>query len=80
MQHLFHSITHPVVCAICAEEMAQGLADAASLQDYSRLDVGFTDRGLQVWCRRHQANVVHLDFEGRTPEADFRRLEKKPGR
>ncbi|MEQ8602508.1 MAG: hypothetical protein RIB45_04255 [Marivibrio sp.] len=80
MQHLFHSITHPVVCATCAEETAQGLADAASLQNYSRLDVGFTDRGLQVWRRRHQANLVHIDFEGRAPDADFRRLEKKPGR
>ena len=30
---------------------------------YSRYDVGFTMAGLQVWCRRHEINIVHIDFE-----------------
>jgi hypothetical protein len=50
------------------------------LQDYTKLDVGFTNTGIQVWCRRHDANVVHVDFEGRELRADFRCLEPKvPG-
>lgn len=49
-------------CTLCHEDKPRGV----SPQEYSRLDVGFTDRGLQVWCRRHQVNIVHLDFEGKT--------------
>ena len=30
------------------------------------IDVGFTPVGIQVWCNRHQCNVVHIDFEGRS--------------
>ena len=75
MEHLLHSIREPLVCAQCYDDVAQGYTDAASLQDYARLDVGFTDKGLQVWCRRHDLNVVHIDFDGLMPEADFRCLE-----
>ena len=35
-----------------------------SLQDYAAMDIGFTDFGVQVWCRRHKANIVHIDFQG----------------
>jgi hypothetical protein len=38
---------------------------------------GFTERGLQVWCQRHERNVVHIDFGGHRPEADFRCLEPR---
>ncbi len=34
-----------------------------SAQEYSRLDVGLTATGLQVWCRRCDLEVAHL-----TPE------------
>lgn len=78
MQHLFNNIREPVVCAKCLDEMTRGFTDSKSLQDYARLDVGFTEQGLQVWCRRHDLNVVHIDFDGMMPEADFRCLEKKP--
>ena len=54
---------------------ATSQTDAGSMRHYSALDVGFTDRGLQVWCRRHQLNVVHVDFAGQALEADFRCLE-----
>jgi hypothetical protein len=77
MKHLLHSITDPVVCAKCADEYTSGATDAASLRDYSRVDVGFTDQGIQVWCRRHDLNVVHVDFEDARPNADFRCLERK---
>ena len=76
LAHLAHAITHPLVCARCAEEVANGQTDAGSMRHYSALDVGFTDRGLQVWCRRHQLNVVHVDFAGQALEADFRCLER----
>lgn len=68
------SITQYVVCAKCADELAT-LSLPQSLQDYAAMDVGFTDYGLQVWCRRHKANIVHIDFQGAQLPADFRRLE-----
>ena len=52
-------------------------AGSRSLQEYSMLDGGVTDIGLQVWCRRHDVNVVHIDFDGNRLEADFRCLEPK---
>lgn len=72
-------IAEPVVCARCADEVADGRTGAVSLQAYAALDVGFTARGFQVWCRRHDVNVLHIDFGGRRPRVDFRCLEPKPG-
>ena len=63
-----------VVCSKCADELA-ALSPPQSLQDYAAIDVGFTDYGIQVWCRRHKANIVHIDFQGAKMPADFRRLE-----
>ena len=55
------SITQYVVCSKCADELAT-LSPPQSLQDYAAMDIGFTDYGIQVWCRRHKANILHLDF------------------
>ena len=77
LDYLFNQIKEPIVCVKCSDELAQGLTDAKSIQDYSRIDVGFTDRGLQIWCQRHQLNICHINFEGKMLEADFRCLEKK---
>ena len=30
----------------------------------SALDVGWTKEGVQVWCRRCDINVMHMDFQG----------------
>ena len=69
------SIDSYVACTKCAKELAD-IEPKISLQDYAAIDVGFTNWGLQVWCRRHQVNIVHLDFGGQQLPADFRRLEK----
>ncbi|HSG88340.1 MAG TPA: hypothetical protein VLA56_03955 [Pseudomonadales bacterium] len=74
-----YGITQPVVCVKCEAEVAAGRAGAMSLREYTALDVGFTARGFQVWCRRHDQNVVHIDFDGSRPQADFRCFEPKPG-
>lgn len=28
------------------------------------LEVGYTKIGFQVWCRRHNCNILHMDLEG----------------
>jgi hypothetical protein len=35
------------------------------------VEAGFTDRGLQIRCRTHDANMMHVDFEGVTHPADL---------
>ena len=77
LEYLLYKINKPVVCAKCSEEFVGGLTDAKSLQEYTKLDVGFTDRGFQIWCRRHELNVCHFNFDSFKPEADFRCLQKK---
>ena len=74
---LQNRITQHVVCAKCEAEYLGGSTDSRSLQDYAKLDIGFTNIGIQVWCRRHNTNVVHVDFEGQKLKADFRCLEPR---
>ena len=77
LKHLLYQIQKPIVCVKCSDEFESGLSDDASLQNYSRLDVGYTKRGLQIFCRRHELNVCHFDFNNQKIQADFRCLEKK---
>jgi len=44
----------------------------------SDIEAGFTPLGIQVWCRRHDANMVHVDFEGMTHPANTTRKRPKP--
>ncbi len=54
-------------CGKCLNEMPQG----TSPRDWSRNEVGFTELGLQVWCMRHECNVVHIDFDGQKHRANM---------
>ena len=75
LEVLQNGIEQNIICSKCETEFLLGSTDSRSLQDYSRLDIGFTSIGVQVWCRRHAANVVHIDFAGQKPTADFRCIE-----
>lgn len=37
------------------------------------IEVGMTSIGFQVWCRRHQCNIIHIDFEGKAHPANTNR-------
>ena len=75
LEVLQNGIEQNIICSKCETEFLLGSTDSRSLQDDSRLDIGFTSIGVQVWCRRHDANVVHIDFAGQKPTADFRCIE-----
>ena len=53
-------------CGLCLKEKASSV----SAKEYARLEVGWTKAGLQVWCVRHDVNVIHLDFEGQKHPAN----------
>lgn len=46
-------------CGMCIAELPSG----ESPQSYAQLEVGWTKLGLQVWCKRHDVNVMHVDFQ-----------------
>lgn len=53
-------------CALCA--------DNASGPMPSDIECGWTLLGFQVWCRRHDCNIIHVDFEGRKHPANLTRM------
>ena len=74
---LLKQIDQHIICANCEEEFQAGSTDISSLQNYTKLCIRFPDFGIQVWCRRHDANVVHVNFNGQKFKADFQCLETK---
>jgi hypothetical protein len=45
-------------CGRCAEERPDG----QSPQEFQRIEAGWTKKGLQIWCVRHNCNLIHLNF------------------
>jgi len=39
-----------------------------SASEWARLNAGFTAKGLEIWCNRHNISIIHLDFKGNKPE------------
>ena len=54
------SIAAHMHCGKCLDSLPNDM----SPRDYARLEVGWTVQGLQVWCKRHECNVMHISFEG----------------
>lgn len=50
-------------CRMCLDECPSDL----SPREYAQLEVGFTKPGVQIWCKRHEVNVMHMDFDGAGP-------------
>jgi hypothetical protein len=47
-------------CGSCLGKRPKG----TSPKDWSKVQVGFTVQGIQVWCNRCELNVCHIDFQG----------------
>ena len=47
-------------CKKCLDE----LPGDQSPHDYAAIEAGWTKIGLQLWCKRHDKNILHVDFEG----------------
>ncbi|MDP7445462.1 MAG: hypothetical protein QGF64_07340 [Candidatus Poseidoniia archaeon] len=47
-------------CKKCLDE----LPGDQSPRDYATIEAGWTKIGLQLWCKRHDKNILHVDFEG----------------
>ena len=64
-----HKIGQYFHCGLCLEE----LPGDQSPRDFASLEAGWTKLGLQVWCKRHDVNIVSIDFEGQTHPVDTSR-------
>ena len=59
-------------CGKCLKEYKEkGINEQMSPKEYSKTQTGFTKYGLQVWCNRHNCNIMHMDFEGFKHPADI---------
>ena len=61
-------------CRLCLAE----LPDNESPESYARYSIGYTEIGLQIWCTRHNCNIIHIDFAGQKFYANTtRKLEQE---
>lgn len=66
-------------CGLCVMEYKKLRSEGSpkvegvSPGDFQRLEIGSSPIGLQVWCRRHDVNVLHVDFEGQKMTANMTR-------
>ena len=56
-------------CALCLAEKPAN----QSPKEWARAQAGFTERGIQVWCNRHDVNILHMDFQGQKHPATTNR-------
>jgi len=68
-------IITPIHCPSCMSTRPAGV----TATQWALLDVGFTERGLQIWCRRHDVNVAHVDFEGHRHPVERVHLDRPRG-
>ena len=56
-------------CGLCLEERPPD----QSPREWASLEVSWTTLGLQVWCKRHECNVIHVDFQNQKHPANTAR-------
>ena len=64
-----NEITTFAHCANCMPMKPKHL----SPRDWVDIEAGFTDIGVQVWCKRCECNIMHIDFEGQRHPANTER-------
>ena len=57
-------------CAKCLEEIPGGV----SPEEFQNVQIGFTRLGIQIWCKRHDCNVAHIDFQGEKHPANLEKV------
>lgn len=51
-------------CAKCLDE----LPPKTSPSEWARIAVGWTKKGFQIWCVRHDINIMNYDLKGQKVE------------
>ena len=53
-------------CGLCLREWKKKYRGKISPKDFSKVQCGWTKQGLQIWCNRHNCNIIHISFDGIT--------------
>ena len=56
-------------CSLCLQEKPPGQSPV----EWARQQGAWTEVGLQIWCTRHDVNIMHVDFEGSRHSANSTR-------
>ena len=64
-------------CGLCLTEWKSGEAGETSPREYARQQGAWTKLGFQLWCNRHDANILHVDFNGQEMRANTLREEEE---
>lgn len=59
-------------CKQCLVEIPDGV----SPQEWSSQDVGWTEYGIQVWCNRHNTNIIGVDFNKIAEQINSKKKEE----
>jgi hypothetical protein len=68
-------ITAYLRCSQCDDDIFRRSSSTIvpSPREYGRMECGFTRDGFQVWCLRHDINIIHIDFDGEDVTVDITR-------
>jgi hypothetical protein len=52
-------------CRYCCDEVGylNSIDDHINIKHYAQVQVGLTTKGVQVWCRRHNCNIAHIEVK-----------------
>ena len=64
-----NKILQYVHCKMCLTSKPLGV----SMSEWGGYEVGWTKLGLQVWCKKHNTNIIHIDFENQQHPANITR-------
>jgi hypothetical protein len=59
-----HAILRFTYCRQCMKDLEHinRVKAPQSIRDYSKLECGWTEFGFQLWCIRHNKNILHIDL------------------
>lgn len=57
--------TNEIVRFLHCGHCLKGLPPGKSPREWASVEVGFTILGIQVWCKRCERNILHMDFQGK---------------
>lgn len=46
------------------EDLVGHILEPINPREYAKIEVGYTPMGIQLWCLRHDINIIHIDFNG----------------
>jgi|TARA_Y100000401_G_scaffold21577_1_gene14439 hypothetical protein len=59
-----HQVLNQIGAYIHCKKCLNELPEDQSPSEFAKTQTGWTEKGLQIWCNRHDLNIAHIDFLG----------------